>query len=204
MSRSSNSWLQQQRRDPYIKLARSQDYRSRAVYKLMEIDRQDQLLRKGQTVVDLGAAPGSWSQYSSERVGESGRVIALDILSMEPIPRVACLQGDFTDPATCQRLLEALSGRPVDLVISDIAPNLSGIRTTDQARSMLLAELAFEFSRSVLSPGGHLLIKMFQGEGADAFRKEIARHFTRMVIRKPDASRDKSREFYMLAKGYVV
>ncbi|HLB31520.1 MAG TPA: RlmE family RNA methyltransferase [Gammaproteobacteria bacterium] len=204
MSRSSNSWLQQQRRDPFVKLARSQDYRSRAVYKLMEIDRQDHLLGKGQTVVDLGAAPGSWSQYSSERVGESGLVIALDILPMDPIPRVVCLQGDFTDPATCQRLIEALSGRPVDLVISDIAPNLSGIRTTDQARSMMLAELTFEFSRRVLRHGGDLLIKLFQGEGADAFRKEIAVHFTRMTVRKPDASRDKSREFYMLAKGHVV
>ena len=204
MSQSSRNWLKQQQRDPFVRLARNHEYRSRAVYKLMEIDRKDGLFRPGQSIVDLGAAPGSWSQYARALVGNTGRIIALDILPMEPLPPVTVLQGDFTDAGIYRMCLESLAGQMVDLVISDLAPNLTGIRSTDQARSMALAELVYEFSGRVLRPGGGMLIKLFQGEGTDAFRKEISQRFERVVVRKPAASRDHSREFYILARGYDV
>jgi 23S rRNA (uridine2552-2'-O)-methyltransferase len=204
MARSSKRWLRAHERDPYVRKSRQSEYRSRAAWKLMEIDQHDRLFRPGQLVVDLGAAPGSWSQYAASRVGPRGRVIAVDVLPMAPVAGVEFMQGDFADAAVQARCLEALGDRRADLVISDMAPNLSGIRATDQARSMRLAELALEFARQVLAPGGDLLLKLFQGSGADAFRKELVEHFQRVNIRKPGASRSASREFYVLARGHKV
>lgn len=200
-SSSSRRWLQRQQKDHYVKLARKSDYRSRAVYKLIEIDEKDHLFRPGQVVIDLGAAPGSWSQYVAERVGKTGKVIALDILEMEPIDNVEIIQGDFTTDDVFEQCLECLAGRSADLVISDMAPNLSGIKATDQARSIYLAELALDLSRRVLNKDGALLVKMFQGEGADSYRTELKEHFKRILTRKPRASREGSREFYLLAHG---
>ena len=204
MGKSSKRWVRGHERDTYVKLARQSHYRSRAVYKLMEIDRQDHLFHQGQTVIDLGAAPGSWSQYASERVGIQGTVIAVDILHMEPVPDVVCIRGDFTEQPTVDDCLASLTGRKVDLVISDMAPNISGIRLTDQARTMYLAELAFEFAIAILKPGGDLLIKVFQGADLDIYRRRLADVFQRVKHRKPKASRDSSREFYILAQGYDV
>ncbi|MBF8268952.1 MAG: 23S rRNA methyltransferase [Gammaproteobacteria bacterium] len=204
MSKSSRRWVQEHERDPYVRQARQSQYRSRAVYKLMEIDRQDHLFRRGQTVIDLGAAPGSWSQFASERVGAQGKVIAVDILTMEPVPDVLFIMGDFTEQQTVDDCLRCLSGSRVDLVISDMAPNISGIRHTDQARSMYLAELVFEFSTAVLKPGGNLLVKVFQGADVEPYRRRLVDVFQRVKHRKPKASRDSSREFYMLAQGYNV
>ena len=204
MSKSSRRWVQEHERDPYVRQARQSQYRSRAVYKLMEIDRQDHLFRRGQTVIDLGAAPGSWSQFASERVGAQGKVIAVDILTMEPVPDVLFIMGDFTEQQTVDDCLRCLSGSKVDLVISDMAPNISGIRHTDQARSMYLAKLVFEFSTAVLKPGGNLLVKVFQGADVEPYRRRLVDVFQRVKHRKPKASRDSSREFYMLAQGYNV
>jgi 23S rRNA (uridine2552-2'-O)-methyltransferase len=170
----------------------------------MEIDRQDHLLRPGQLVIDLGAAPGSWSQYCAERVGIRGKVYAIDVLPMEPVANVNFIHGDFTDPATVEAALAAMAGQKTDLVLSDLAPNISGIRLTDQARAMDLAEAVFEFAVCVLKPGGDLLVKMFQGEGTDAYRRRLVETFQRVKHRKPRASRGSSREFYILAQGYVV
>ena len=204
MTKSNKRLLQAHRKDQFVKQARDSHYRSRAVYKLLEIDKRDRLFKPGQTVVDLGAAPGGWSQYAVERVGHMGKVFALDILPMEPIASVSFLQGDFTEESVFKVCLESLDPGRADLVISDIAPNLTGIRTTDQARSMYLAELACDFACKVLNPGGDLLIKLFQGEGVDEFKRELRAHFQKVIIRKPQASRDSSREFYILARGYKV
>ena len=204
MSKSSGSsrWLQRQKRDPYVKQVHQSHYRSRAVYKLIQIDEKDKLLHKGQTVIDLGAAPGSWSQYSAEKVTKAGRVIAVDILHMDPIDNVQFIQGDFSDHATFEKCLEGIEKQEVDLVISDMAPNLSGIKATDQARSLYLAELAMNLACEVLRPGGDLLVKIFQGSGTDLFRKELQEHFAGTCTRKPGASRDSSREFYLLARAF--
>lgn len=204
MAKSSGSkrWLQRQEKDPYVKKARQSHYRSRAAYKLAGIDKKDHLFRPGQTVIDLGAAPGSWSQYVAERVGEQGRIIAIDILPLEPIDNVLFIQGDFTEQAVYEECLARLDGRRCDLVISDLAPNISGIRATDQAASLYLAELARDLALEVLKPGGHLLVKLFQGKGSDAFRQSLGEHFAKIATRKPDASRDNSREFYVLARSY--
>jgi len=204
MPKSSLTWLKNRQRDPYVKRAQHSRYRSRAVYKLEEIDQRHRLFRAGQRIVDLGAAPGSWSQYASWRVGPTGRVIALDMLPMQPITGVSFLQGDFTDMAVYESCLARLEGEKADLVISDMAPNLSGIRHTDQARSMYLAELALDFACQVLKPGGGLLLKLFQGSGADAWRREIMQKFQKVSTCKPKASRDKSREFYVLAQRYAL
>ena len=204
MSKSSKRWLQDHERDVFVKQARHTQYRSRAVYKLMEIDKQDQLFRPGQIVIDLGAAPGSWSQYAAERTGTSGTVIAVDILPVHPIEKVIIVNGDFTEQKTVDECLERLDGKRVDLVISDMAPNISGIRTTDQARSMYLAELTYEFACSVLKQGGGMLVKMFQGQGTDSYRRQLVDVFQRVKYRKPKASKDSSREFYILAQGYNV
>ena len=204
MGKSSKRWLQDHERDVFVKQARQTQYRSRAVYKLMEIDKQDQLLRPGQTVIDLGAAPGSWSQYAAERTGISGTVIAVDILPVHPMDHVIIINGDFTEQKTVDECLERLAGNRVDLVISDMAPNISGIRTTDQARSMYLAELTYEFSCSVLKQGGGMLVKLFQGQGSDSYRQQLVDVFQRVKYRKPRASKDSSREFYILAQGYNV
>ena len=204
MAKSSKRWLRDHERDPYVRKARRSKYRSRAAYKLQEIDQRDRLFRPGQLVVDLGAAPGSWSQYAASRIGPRGRVVAVDLLPMAPVNHVQIIEGDFGDVAIAARCLEALRGRKADLVISDMAPNLSGVRATDQARSMQLAELALEFATQVLAPGGDLLLKLFQGSGADEFRKELVEHFQRVIVRKPAASKSESREFYVLARDHKV
>jgi 23S rRNA (uridine2552-2'-O)-methyltransferase len=204
MSKSSGSsrWLQRQKRDPYVKQVRHSHYRSRAVYKLMEIDEKDKLLHKGQTVIDLGAAPGSWSQYVADKVSTTGKVIAVDILHMDPIDNVQFIEGDFTEQETFEKCLQGIEKQEADLVISDMAPNLSGIKVTDQARSLYLAELATDLACQVLRPGGDLLVKVFQGSGTDRFRLELQEHFARILTRKPGASRAGSREFYLLARTF--
>ncbi len=201
-SKSSGQWLAEHFTDEYVKRARKEGYRSRAVYKLKELDTRDKLLRPGLVVVDLGAAPGAWTQYVKERVGPKGRIIALDLLPMEPLPGAEILQGDFTEQAVFEQLLQALQGQRVDLVISDMSPNISGVDSADQPRAMHLAELALEFSAQVLKPGGAFLVKTFQGRGFNELYKEIQRQFERVVIRKPKASRARSAEQYLLATGF--
>lgn len=194
--------MQRQQRDPYVKQAQQSDYRSRAVYKLMEMDERDRLFRPGLVVIDLGAAPGSWSQYAIQRVGPRGRVIAIDVLPVGPVQGVTVIQGDFTEQTSYAACIQALEGGSADLVISDMAPNLSGIKSSDQARSIYLAELARDLALEVLKPGGDLLVKVFQGEGIDEFRRSLKEHFARIQSRKPRASREGSREFYLLAHDY--
>jgi 23S rRNA (uridine2552-2'-O)-methyltransferase len=201
---SSARWLKRQEKDPYVKQAQQSHYRSRAVYKLKEIDKKDRLFRKGQTVIDLGAAPGSWSQYASEQLGQQGKVIAIDILPMEPIDNVLFIKGDFTEQAIYEECLQVVNSHSVDLVISDMAPNLSGIKATDQARSIYLAELSRDLAFQVLKPDGRLLIKVFQGEGNDEFKQSLAEHFQKIMTRKPEASRKNSREFYVLASAFTL
>ena len=201
-SKTSNAWLAEHFRDEFVKRARKEGYRGRAVYKLQEIDIRDRLLRPGMTVVDLGAAPGAWSQYVRERLGNSGRVIALDILSMEALAQVEVMEGDFTEDSTVPALLKLLDGGAVDLVISDMAPNISGVAIADQARVMYLAELALDFSVQVLKPGGAFLVKIFQGSGFNELYKVIQGNFTRVTTRKPKASRARSAEIYILATGF--
>ncbi|MEM6998642.1 MAG: SAM-dependent methyltransferase [Pseudomonadota bacterium] len=200
----SKEWVQKQNNDPYVKQARESHYRSRAVYKLQEIDKKDKLIKASSCVVDLGSAPGSWSQYASERIGANGRVFAVDILPMEPIKGVIFTQGDFTDETVEKTFLKQIGEQGADLVISDMAPNLSGIRVSDQARSMAMAELIYDFCHYALKPGGDLLIKLFEGAGTSEFRQLIREHFDKVMTRKPGASRDKSREFYILARSYKL
>ena len=195
---SSNRWLSRQASDPYVKQARSRGYRARAAFKLVELDERDRFLRAGQKVVDLGAAPGSWAQVAAERTGPQGRVVALDILPMDALDGVEFIQGDFRD-AEEQAQLEALVGEKVDLVLSDMAPNISGIAASDQARSMDLAELALEFACEWLEPGGVFVVKLFQGEGFDEFVRTARARFDRVRVRKPAASRKQSREVYLVA-----
>ena len=201
-TKSSQRWLARQEKDEFVKRARRQGARSRAIYKLEEIDRRDHLLRPGMMVVDLGAAPGGWSQYVKSRVGESGRVLALDILPMEPIVGVEFIEGDFTEQPVLDLLMQRLQGKPVDLVISDMAPNMSGVASVDQARSMNLAELALDFSDKSLKPGGSLLIKTFQGAGFNEFYAQLRRRFEKLVTRKPSASRAESKEIYLVGRGF--
>jgi 23S rRNA (uridine2552-2'-O)-methyltransferase len=201
-SKSSGSWLAEHFTDEFVKRARKEGYRSRAIYKLKEIDERDRLLRPGMVVVDLGAAPGAWTQYVKQRVGASGRVIALDLLPIEPLAGIELLQGDFTEEAILAALLDVLGGQPVDLVISDMAPNISGIDSADQPRAMYLAELALEFAERVLKPGGGFLVKVFQGRGFNELYKAMQQRFTRVATRKPKASRPRSAEQYLLATGF--
>jgi 23S rRNA (uridine2552-2'-O)-methyltransferase len=201
-SKSSARWLREHFTDEYVKRARQEGYRSRAAYKLLEIHEKDHLLRPGLTVVDLGAAPGGWSQLAARLVGGQGRVIALDLLPLEPLAGVECLEGDFREATVLERLLEVLNGRAVDLVISDLAPNTSGIKAVDQPRGMYLAELALDFARRCLRPGGDFLTKVFQGEGFDALLHELRAAFAAVVIRKPRASRLRSAEQYLLGRNY--
>lgn len=203
-SKSSGRWLQEHFDDEYVKKAQKDGYRSRAVYKLLEIDEKDQLLKPGMTVVDLGAAPGSWSEVAAQRVGEKGSVIALDILPMDSLPGVTFIQGDFREEGPYNALLEALGDSQVDLVMSDMAPNISGMKAVDQPRAMYLAELALELARKVLKPGGDLLVKAFNGEGIDAYKQELRKDFKTLIVRKPRASRPRSPEIYLLARGYNV
>jgi len=201
-TKSSQRWLARNEKDEFVKRARKQGARSRAIYKLEEIDRRDHLLRPGMTVVDLGAAPGGWSQYVKSRMGESGWVLALDILPMEPIVGVEFIEGDFTEQPVLDLLMQRLQGKPVDLVISDMAPNMSGVPSVDQARSIGLAELALDFADKALKPGGDLLIKTFQGAGFSELHAQMRRRFGKLMSRKPPASRTESRELYLLGKGF--
>ncbi|MFP5382994.1 MAG: 23S rRNA (uridine(2552)-2'-O)-methyltransferase RlmE [Gammaproteobacteria bacterium] len=201
-SRSSSRWLREHFDDPYVRKAQELGYRSRAVFKLLEIQEKDRLLKPGLTVVDLGAAPGSWAQIVAQAVGEKGMVIASDILPMDPLPGVTFIQGDFREEEVFTAILGALGGRPVDLVISDMAPNMSGNRAVDQPRVMYLAELALDLARRVLAPGGSLLVKVFQGEGIDAYRGQLRASFEQLLVRKPEASRARSAEIYLLARGF--
>jgi 23S rRNA (uridine2552-2'-O)-methyltransferase len=203
-SKSSRRWLQEHFADEYVKKAQREGYRSRAVYKLEEIQQKDRLIRPGMTIVDLGAAPGGWSQYATRLLDGRGRIIATDILPMDSLPDVAFIQGDFREEAVFEALLAAIGDKPVDLVMSDIAPNISGVEAVDQPSSMYLAELAVELATRVLAPGGDLLFKAFQGEGFDALVKDLRGRFTKLVIRKPKASRPRSREVYVLARGYKL
>jgi 23S rRNA (uridine2552-2'-O)-methyltransferase len=200
-SKSSKRWLAEHFSDEYVLRAQREGRRSRASYKLEEIDQRDQLLRPGVTVVDLGAAPGGWSELAAARLAGRGRVIATDILPMEPLAGVEFLQGDFTEDEVLAELGGRLAGAPVDLVLSDMAPNLSGEGDVDQARAMHLAELALDLALAVLRPGGDLLVKAFQGAGYEDFVKALRREFASVVVRKPKASRARSREVYLLARN---
>jgi 23S rRNA (uridine2552-2'-O)-methyltransferase len=200
-SKSSSAWLKRHVNDPYVRGARAQGYRSRAAYKLIEIAKRDRLARPGDDVVDLGAAPGGWAQALSERVGSSGRVLAVDLLEIAPIPGVTIIRGDFRQDTVLQRLDDALEGRKLDLVVSDMAPNLSGVRATDQARSIHLCELALEFAQVRLKPGGAFLVKVFQGAGYPEFLVAMRRVFIDVSSRKPRASRGASSEMYLLGRG---
>ena len=203
-SKSSRQWLERHFSDDYVKRAQREGYRSRAVFKLMEIQDKDHLIRSGMRVVDLGAAPGGWSQLAKRLVGEKGQVFALDILPMDPIPGVHFIQGDFREPAPLEALRQNLAGERVDLVISDMAPNVTGIASVDQPRAMYLCELALDFAREVLRPGGGLLVKVFQGEGFDQYLQELRSAFGKVVSRKPKASRSKSREIYLVAGNFNI
>jgi 23S rRNA (uridine2552-2'-O)-methyltransferase len=202
-SKQSKRWLKEHFDDQYVKQAQEAGYRSRAVFKLQEIDEKDRLLKKGMTVVDLGAAPGGWCQYVRKRLAPNDKVIALDILEMEPLDGVVFIQGDFTEQAPLDQLMQLLEGDKVDLVLSDMAPNISGMKVVDQPRAMYLAELAFDFCQKALKKGGDYLVKVFQGEGFDDYLKLLRDHFEQVVIRKPKASRPRSREVYLLARHYT-
>jgi len=190
--------------DEFVKRAQREGYRSRAVFKLEEIQRKDHILKPGMSVVDLGAAPGGWSQYALGLVGRKGRVVAMDILPMEPLPGVEFVLGDFREEAVLEALLNRLNGREIDLVMSDIAPNITGVDAVDQPRAMYLAELAVDFADRVLRPGGDLLVKLFQGEGFDPLLRELRARYDKVVMRKPRASRPRSREVYALARGRKI
>lgn len=203
MSKSSSSkrWLSEHFSDPYVQRAAREGYRSRASYKLLEIQQKDRLLRPGMTVLDLGAAPGGWSQVAARVLGHGGRVVAVDLLAMDPIPGVHFIQGDIRDAALWGQAKEAMAG-PVDLILSDMAPNMSGIAAVDQARAMGLAEMALDCAEEVLRLGGALLMKVFMGAGADELRQRLRSRFGRLVVRKPDASRARSAEQYWLASDF--
>jgi 23S rRNA (uridine2552-2'-O)-methyltransferase len=203
-SKSSGRWLRRHFDDGYVRRAQQAGYRSRAAYKLLEINERDHILRPGMTVIDLGAAPGGWSQVAAGTVGRRGRVIALDLLPMDPISNVWFIHGDFREESVFTALLEMVGDRQVDLVISDMAPNISGMRSVDQPRAMYLAELALDLAKNVLAPGGALLVKAFQGEGIDEFKRDMQSCFKSVVTRKPKASRPSSREVYMLAKDFFL
>lgn len=200
-TKSSKAWLRRHVTDPYVKRAQAEGYRSRAAYKLEQIAARDKLFNPGMIVVDLGAAPGGWSQMAAKAVGPSGLVVALDLLDMPPIPGVKYLRGDFHDESTVFEIERLLAGRGVDLVLSDMAPNLSGIASTDQARVLTLAELALDFAVKHLKPQGKLLVKVFQGAGYEGFLRGMRGHFRKVVTRKPEASRSGSSEVYLLGAG---
>lgn len=197
-SKTSKQWMKEHVSDPYVQLAQKDGYRSRAAYKLLEINERDHLLKPGMVVVDLGATPGGWSQVAASKVGVNGKVIALDLLPLPPLARVQFIQGDFREDSVLAQLEQALEGQKIALVISDMAPNISGIDSADQARAIHLAELALEFAVNHLKPGGAFLVKVFQGSGFEAYMKAMRSHFGRVVSRKPKASRDRSSEVYLL------
>ncbi len=207
-SKSSKNWLKEHFDDAFVQKSKAEGYRSRASYKLLEIQKSDRLIQSGMTVVDLGAAPGGWSQVAAGLAGNKGKVIASDILPMDPVPGVSFVQGDFTEESCLNDILALVNGgdatrqRCIDLVISDMAPNLSGMAAIDQPRSMHLVELALDFARITLKPGGVFLAKVFHGEGFESLLKEVKQEFSHVLNRKPDASRSRSREIYLLAKGF--
>lgn len=200
-SKTSQRWLKEHFDDPYVKMAQRDGYRSRASYKLLEIQEKDRILRPGMTVVDLGAAPGGWSQYVRQAMGDNGRVVAMDILDMPSLAGVEFLHGDFREQAVLSQLEAMLGGAQVDLVLSDMAPNKSGVDAVDQPRAMHLAELAMDFADHHLRTGGAFLIKLFQGVGFDDYIRDLRKRYDKVVIRKPDASRKRSPEVYALGQG---
>jgi 23S rRNA (uridine2552-2'-O)-methyltransferase len=202
-SKSSGAWLQEHVNDPYVKQAQRDGYRSRSAYKLIQLNERDRLIRPGMLIVDLGSAPGGWSQVATRLAGEQARVVATDILPMDPLKNVDFVLGDFTEEAVLNQVLERLGGRKPHLVICDIAPNISGVDSADQASSMYLVELALNFVRQALEPRGDFVVKVFQGAGADAYIKDVRTSFEKVFIRKPAASRPRSREVYLVAKGFA-
>ncbi|MCV2216491.1 RlmE family RNA methyltransferase [Thauera sp. Sel9] len=200
-NKTSRAWVHDHVNDPYVQRAQADGYRARAAYKLLEVDERDHLLKPGAVVVDLGSTPGSWCQVAVKRCGPKGRVFALDILPMEAVPGVDFLHGDFTEDAVLEALEARLDGAKVDVVLSDMAPNLSGVAAVDQARSIHLCELALDFAVRHLKPGGQFLVKVFQGEGFMDYRKQMEAAFSSVQVRKPKASRDRSAEVYLLGKG---
>ncbi|MDH5778557.1 MAG: 23S rRNA (uridine(2552)-2'-O)-methyltransferase RlmE [Gammaproteobacteria bacterium] len=201
-SKQSKKWLKEHFDDIYVQQAQKDGFRSRAIYKLEEIDQRDRLIKPGMTIVDLGAAPGGWSQYASLKMKGNGRVLALDILPMDSLADVEFFQGDFTEDVVYQQVLDSLGETKSDLVMSDMAPNISGMKAVDQPKAMYLAELALDLAKNILKNNGVYLTKVFQGEGFDDYFREIKTHFTKVVVRKPKASRPRSREVYLLASGY--
>ena len=203
-SKSSRRWLDEHFSDEFVQRAKSEGHRGRAYYKLKELDKRFQLIRPGLTIVDLGAAPGAWSEYAGQRLKGKGQILAMDILPMDALPNVSFIQGDFHESEVVESLLKELGGQKVDLVISDMAPNISGMDAVDQPKSIYLAELAQDFAVQVLRQGGDLLVKVFQGEGFDAFVMSLKRDFVTVIICKPKASRPRSREVYVLARRYKL
>ncbi|MDD2720097.1 MAG: 23S rRNA (uridine(2552)-2'-O)-methyltransferase RlmE [Gallionella sp.] len=200
-SKTSKQWMKEHVNDPFVQMAHKDGYRSRAAYKLLEIDEKDHLIKPGMVVVDLGATPGGWCQVVGKKIGSNGKVIALDLLPLEPLRGVDFILGDFREESVLKELERMLQGRPVGLVISDMAPNFSGVASLDQDRSMYLAELALEFALQHLSPDGSFLVKVFQGAGFEAYMKLLRSSFAKAVARKPKASRDRSSEVYLLGTG---
>ena len=208
-SKSSKGWLKEHFDDEYVRRSQQDGYRSRAIYKLIEIDQKDRLVKPGMTIIDLGAAPGGWSEYCVKKLGKKGNMIALDILPMEPIDGVTIITGDFREEAVFDDLMSVINSstavnKKADLVISDMAPNISGMGSVDMPRAYYLCDLALDLARQVLSPGGGLLVKLFQGEGFEEYNKELKASFSKVVMRKPKASRPRSREIYALATGFKV
>ena len=201
-SKSSKKWLEERAKDKYVKKSKQAGYRSRASFKLLEIQEKDNVIKPGMTVVDLGCAPGGWSQVAKNLVGDKGIVLASDILPMTPIPGVRFIQGDFTDDSVFEDLITSIKGESADLVISDMAPNITGIRSIDQPASIHLAELALDFARSTLGEGTYFLVKVFEGEGISEFKKLLSNEFEKVKVRKPKASRSRSREVYLLAEKF--
>lgn len=206
MSRNkrNRTWLTERQRDKFVQSAKRAGYRSRAAFKLIQLDERDRLFRRGYVVVDLGAAPGGWSQVAAQRVGESGRVVAVDKLPLKPLAGVEFVQGDFLDPQVEGRLRGLLGAVRADIVMSDMAPNMSGIRDADQARALDLGLGALAFAEEVIKPSGTLVVKAFHGDALEKLMKEMRRKFASVAVRKPDASRGKSSEIYLLARGYGV
>ena len=202
-SKSSKGWLKEHFDDEYVRRSQQDGYRSRAIYKLIEIDDKDRLIKPGMTIIDLGAAPGGWSEYCVKKLGKNATVVALDILPMEPIDEVTIIEGDFREDAVFEELMAVMNNERADLVISDMAPNISGMESVDMPRAYYLCELALDLARQVLKPGGGLLVKLFQGEGFEAYNKELKASFSKVVMRKPKASRARSREIYALATGFL-
>jgi len=203
-TKSSTQWMQEHFDDEYVKMAKAQGYRSRAVFKLKEMNEKDKLIKAGMNIVDLGAAPGGWSQLARQLLGSEGRLVALDILPFEPIDGVDMIVGDFREESVLNELYAVLNHAPIHLVMSDIAPNMSGNKSTDQARVIYLSELALDMAKTVLTKNGTFLVKIFQGEGFEAFHKDVQQAFTTVIIRKPKASRPRSNEVYILAKGFKL